>query len=211
MPHLQFPTTYVYWEKLKDHEQLKNKYMPIIDKIEQDHTDKLENPYSCCTLKYISIKSNIEFLDQSDINKIIWKPIDNFIDEINSNYQFKINIKESYINSYWFNTYHENDNQEVHNHYGHPIRRNGFLFYPTFSGVYILNDDNDSSSLIFKTLREQPFMPIEDEFMFDTGKHSAIKEGTVIIFPYQLLHMVRNCIKPGRRTIAFNIFSNLKV
>jgi hypothetical protein len=52
MPHLQFPTTYVYWENVNDHDHLKRKYMPIIDKLEQTNRDKLKNKFDNCTVKY---------------------------------------------------------------------------------------------------------------------------------------------------------------
>tara|TARA_B110000285_G_scaffold203804_1_gene240255 strand:- start:316 stop:957 length:642 start_codon:yes stop_codon:yes gene_type:complete len=212
MPHLQFPTTYVYWENLKDHDELKRKYMPIIDKIEQDNPNEVKNPFDACTVKCMSITSGPKinnFLEPSDMTKIIWNPLDNFIKEINSKYQYKISVKESFVSGYWFNTYDKYDNQDLHCHIEHKRIKNGVIYHAIFSGVYILNDENESSSLLFRSSREQPFTDPTIEYTFDTGKTSDIKEGTVMIFPVQLLHMVRNCIKPGRRTIAFNIFSSL--
>jgi hypothetical protein len=211
MPHLQFPTTYVYWENVNDHDHLKRKYMPIIDKLEQTNRDKLKNKFDNCTVKYMSIKSGNKinsFLEREDINRIIWNPIDNFIKEINSTYNCKINVKDSIINNYWFNTYDVHDHQEFHCHNGIPIVRNCKMYHPTFSGVYILNDENKSSSIVFKT-SITPFEHTIEPYTFDTRDNNDIKEGAVIIFPNCLEHMVKKCIKPGRRTIAFNIFSML--
>ena len=212
MPYRQFPTTYVYWEKLKKHDELKKKYMPIIDKIEQTHPDDLTNPFSALEKsKNISIyHSELNtFLEKDDINTIIWNPIDTFIKDINSQYQCKIDVKDSIIDHYWCNTYDKNDDQELHDHYAHVKYIDDIEYNPTFSGIYIINDDNESSSITFRSPLHQPFHNTKLRFEFDTRKIDDIGEGTVLIFPCHLLHMVRKSIKPGRRTIAFNIFSSL--
>ena len=213
MPHVQFPTTYVYWEKLKKHDELKRKYMPIIDKIEQTpHPIDLTNPFSALDKsKYISYTHPElnTFLENEDINTIIWNPINNFIKDINSHYQSKIDVKESILDNYWFCTYDENDNQELHDHYDHVKYIDGIEYHTTFSGIYILNDDNESSSIVFRSPLHQPFYKLKAHHHLDTGTIDDIGEGTVLIFPSQLSHMVRQCKKPGRRTIAFNIFSSL--
>jgi hypothetical protein len=211
MPHHQFPSTYVYWESLKDHDELKAKYMPIIDKIERDRPGDLDTVSGVCTLKFRSYDRDYvinNFLEPRDINRIIWNPLDNFIEEINSKYQRKIEVKDSIVDGYWFNTYDKYDNQEMHNHNANIRIKNGEEYHPIFSGIYILNDENESSSIIFRTY-EVPFRPLLEPYTFCTSEMSDIKEGTVIIFPTPLLHMVSNCIKPGRRTIAFNIFSSV--
>jgi hypothetical protein len=211
MPHVQFPTTYVYWEKLKKHDELKRKYMPIIDKIEQTHPNDLTNPFYACNIKSVSIihRGLNTFLENEDINTIIWNPINNFIKDINSHYQSKIDVKESILDNYWFCTYDENDNQELHDHYDHVKYIDGIEYHTTFSGIYILNDDNESSSIVFRSPLHQPFYKLKAHHHLDTGTIDDIGEGTVLIFPSQLSHMVRQCKKPGRRTIAFNIFSSL--
>ena len=211
MPHVQFPTTYVYWEKLKKHDELKRKYMPIIDKIEQTHPNDLTNPFYACNIKSVSIIHTglNTFLENEDINTIIWNPINNFIKDINSHYQYKIDVKKSFIDHYWCNTYDENDDQELHDHYDHVKYIDGIEYHTTFSGIYILNDDNESSSIVFRSPLHQPFYKLKAHHHLDTGTIDDIGEGTVLIFPSQLSHMVRQCKKPGRRTIAFNIFSSL--
>ena len=213
MPHVQFPTTYVYWEKLKKHDELKRKYMPIIDKIEQTpHPIDLTNPFSALDKsKYISYTHPElnTFLENEDINTIIWNPINNFIKDINSHYQYKIDVKKSFIDHYWCNTYDENDDQELHDHYDHVKYIDDMEYNPTFSGIYIINDDNESSSIVFRSPQGEPFHHTKLRYEFNTRKIDDIGEGTVLIFPCHLLHMVRKSIKPGRRTIAFNIFSSL--
>jgi hypothetical protein len=212
MPHYQFPTNYVYWETLKEHDYLKNKYTQIIDRLENNPYNKLNTPFNNCDVKYTSFGKNQKFLCNDDIDTIIWKPIDNFINEINSNYKCKISLKGiSVLHNYWFNTYELNDFQEFHDHHGSREVINNEYCYPIFSGIYILNDDTESSSIVFKTPNTipVPFSDLTNPHSFYTSKESDIKEGSVVIFPSQLEHMVTKCVKPGRRTIAFNIYSQL--
>lgn len=208
MPHFQFPCHYVYWEDLKDHSNLKRKYMPLMDEIELKNNCK--NNFLRCSIKSISFDEKCNtFIDSEDLEKIVWTPIDNFISEINSKYNFKIDVTDSFIEAYWFNTYTANDYQEYHCHNAHPKGS----YYPMFSGIYIINDDNEKSSVSFKIPEAflTPFTELGMGFYFDTENISDIKEGSVMIFSSQLEHMVRKCIKPGRRTIAFNVFSKLQV
>lgn len=211
MPHHQFPSNYIYWENIEKHNHIKSKYMPILDKIESTNT--LENPYSLCTIKNISIsnRSVNTFLDNEDINEIVWKPMDNFINEINSKYTHKISVNKSILYQYWFNTYDKHDFQEYHNHIDNIGKYSNAGLYPTLSGIYILNDDNEKSSIVFKTAYNEfkPFIKPFESVTLDTSRIEDIHEGTVLLFPSSMEHMVKKCVIPGRRTIAFNIWSEL--
>ena len=86
MPHFQFPCHYVYWNDVEDHANLKDK---VVSKIKQhENSTKDKNPFSACVMN-TSINCKINFLDNDDINKIVWKSIDKMIEEINSTYDFK--------------------------------------------------------------------------------------------------------------------------
>ena len=209
MPHYQFPTSYIYWENIKEHDYLKAKYMPIIDEIEKRKDTPLKNPCNLWDISSRSFSCQNTFLHSNDINKIVWNPIDNCIKEINSKYQQKIQVTNSFIQNYWFNTYNVGDFQEFHDHHGGRCMRNGRYYYPIFSGIYILHDNNETSSIVFKTPNTlpQPFTDLSGPHIVHTKNIDSIKEGSVVIFPSQLEHMVQKCIKPGRRTIAFNVFS----
>jgi len=210
MSYYEFPSTFIYWESLKDHDELKAKYMPIIDKIERDHPEDLKNPYKdYCDVEFMSMdpEHKHKFLESDDITKIIWNPIDNFLKKMKS----VTHIKESQLKNYWFNTYKYGDYQELHNHHDTPYVLNGKTYHPTFSGIYILNDENETSSIVFRNNAVSTLYDIYDAIVFNTANYNDIKEGTVIIFPHHLYHMVKKCTKPGRRTIAFNIFSDLQV
>jgi hypothetical protein len=210
MPHFQFPCHYLYWNHVEDHIKTKDK---IISKIkEYENSTKDKNPYSACNVN-TSINFKIDFLDNDDINRIIWKSIDKMIEEINSKYDFKIHTKNSVLTSHWYNIYDKDDFQEQHYHMTDLFIINGTKYYPTFSGIYILHDNNVNSSVIFKQNEDlPPFRPFFDTSYstFDTSKIKDIKEGSVILFDSKLQHLVKPCQVPGRVTIAFNVHSSFE-
>lgn len=210
MPHFQFPCHYVYWNYVEDHIKTKDKIMSKIKEHENSTKDK--NPFSACNVN-TSITYKIDFLDNDDINKIVWKSIDGMIEEINSKYDFKIHTKNSVLTSSWYNIYDKNEFQEQHCHAGEILFINGKKYYPMFSGIYILHDDNLQSSVVFKSNDHfPPFRPYFDVSYttIDTSKIKDIKEGSVILFNSQLEHLVKPCKVPGRVTIAFNIHSSFE-
>ena len=104
-------------------------------------------------------------------------------------------------------TYYEKDNfQESHNHVGPCVEKDGRLLHASFSIIYILHDENDKSSVMFKKAGPMPFKGLDENVIIDTS-YSSIGEGSVIIFPSNLDHYVKPCLKTGRVTIAFNIYS----
>tara|TARA_R110002153_G_scaffold218301_1_gene370712 strand:- start:570 stop:1124 length:555 start_codon:yes stop_codon:yes gene_type:complete len=177
---------------------------------EYENSTKDKNPYSACNVN-TSINFKIDFLDNDDINRIIWKSIDKMIEEINSNYDFKIHTKNSMLTSSWYNIYGKNEFQEQHDHMTDIFIINGTKYYPMFSGIYILHDNNVNSSVIFKQNEDlPPFRPFFDTSYttFDTSNIKDIKEGSVILFNSHLEHLVKPCQVPGRVTIAFNVHSS---
>jgi len=208
MPHFQFPCHYLYWNDVEDHNGIKDK---ILSKIkEHEKITKNCNPFSTCKMN-TSIKYDIKILEACDIDKIVWKSIDNMICEINSKYDFKIEPKNSVLLSHWYNIYDKDDFQEQHSHMTDIFIINGTKYYPMFSGIYILHDNNVNSSVIFKQNEDlPPFRPFFDTSYttIDTSKIKDIKEGSVILFDSKLQHLVKPCQIPGRITIAFNVISS---
>jgi hypothetical protein len=207
MPHLQFPCHYLYWDDVEDHNGIKDK---ILSKIKQyENTTKDKNPFDACTMN-TSIKCRINFLDNDDIDKIVWKSIDKMIVEINSKYGYKIETKNSILTDFWYNIYDKSDFQEQHSHAGDMSIIKNKKYFPVFSGIYILHDNNVNSSVIFKQNEDlPPFRPFFDTSYttIDTSKIKDIKEGSVILFNSNLDHLVKPCEIPGRVTIAFNVHS----
>lgn len=207
MPHHQFPCHYVYWDAIENHDKLKSKILPKI--YDHKNTNLNNNPFNACKVN-TSIDHDFIFLDNEDINEIVWKSICKMLQEINSKNNFKIVPKNSFINGYWYNIYEKGNFQEHHNHSEDYIVKNGKKYYPCFSVIYILHDKNKINSTVFKHENAfTPFTPMFDNTceVLDTGDIKEIKEGSVIIFSSHLDHLVKPIDTSGRVTIAFNIFS----
>lgn len=214
MPIKQCPCAYVYWQKIENHDKIKQKYMPIISEISKNE-GVIKHSFSFCKMKSsIHDKKVNNFLENEDIKEIVWDSIDNMINEVNSQYDYKISPINSILDGYWFNIYETGDFQEQHTHIYTDKINNGETYSSSFSLVYILNDENIENSIVFingnnGTIR-LPYKSSASEYNLNTGEYDDIKEGTVIIFPSTLPHLVKPCIKSGRITLAFNIFSTFK-
>lgn len=209
MPHYQFPLNYIYWEKIKEHEELKRELLPIINKLQKNAS---ENPFSLCKMT-TSFADKNTFLNNDNIDKIVWKPIDNMIKEIetlNPNCS-KIEPIHSFVHLYWYNYYNKGDFQEMHNHMCCSREVNGMIYYPSFCLIYILNDEGseNKTSFLDYTTGNAPFNTPFSK-IYNTGNNKDINEGSVIIFSPNLMHGVAPIEKSGRITIAFNVYSTFK-
>ena len=196
-----FPREYVYWTKVENHEKIKEKYMKKI----QNNENRTYWPF-CNVKTTFDMKNN--FLDNEDINEIIWDKIDDMIYQVNKSSDMKIKPTNSLLKEYWLNFYENNNFQELHNHLVNPKVIDGVTYYPSFSGIYILHDENDVNNTVFNANYgvHLPFLPLFEQFSVDTSKYDDVKEGVVIIFPSTLQHLVKPCSKE-RITIAFNVYS----
>jgi len=143
------------------------------------------------------------------LNNIVWKPLDLMFSKHNENReQVKIDFYEkSMVSEGWFNIYNKGDTCKPHDHYKRfPYSHNGELFFSSFAVVYILEDKNDASSLEFSRFDPTSYMN-EEHIIFNTANEKTIQEGTVMIFPANLIHAVNAVKLDGRITIAYNIDS----
>ena len=214
MTFFHFPSNFVYWENVSEHEKLKEMYLPKIRQMEKYTKDALY--YNGCTSvvnsSYSATNDNKEYnyylLDQLLLSNVVWKPLDNMIEKVNnSKDMFNICAENSVIRGCWYNTYDMDNFQELHNHDTYPFEHNGKMYHPSFSVVYIINNDSNKNDTIFKIRGDMPFTPKGVECKFDTSDESSIKEGTVMIFSSLLDHVVKPVKIPGRTTIIYNIFS----
>ena len=202
MPHIKFPSHYLYWTQVKDHENIKSNLVPIIHNLITENN--YDNPFKKDCTMTTNFSEKTDFLDNEMKEKIIWKCLVEMISETNC-FPEK-NPTEIVISEYWFNVYEKGDFQEMHNHRCLPMLKNGKRYDQTFSMVYILNSEEEDNSIIFKlTGTTIPYVPMLQECEFDTGSVKEIKEGTLLIFSNQLEHCVRPIKKSGRITIAFNV------
>ena len=214
-----FPTNFIYWESVENHQKIKSILVDKISKIENfyKHLDPKKLGLTNAHTNYTGIENNnfIEVIDDNSIiDELVWKPIDNSLLEFNSLPNFdKIELSDSIIVSCWYTNYDKNGSFNIHAHYdNHNVTlHNGKYYRPTLSLIYILRDENDKNSTEFIIPGSAPLSIIpHQQIMYDTGNNKEIKEGTVIVFPSSLYHQVKDVKIPGRITIAFNIASTFK-
>ena len=211
MPLFTFPTEFVYWDKIENHEEIKKELLPII--LEKNDKTK-NNPFGACELntsfyKDKRLQSENKFLkNRKLLDDIVHKSVIKMCHQENKNVgNYLSNIGDSFVSSCWWNVYNEKEHQEVHDHNGPPCFVNGNFYYPSLSMIYILHDENERSSVVFKKKSPLPLMRPHDTISFSTSDEETVGEGSIIIFPSNLSHLVKPCIKPGRVTIAYNMYS----
>jgi predicted 2-oxoglutarate/Fe(II)-dependent dioxygenase YbiX len=192
MPHFRFPSEYVFWTYIDDHIRLKHELIPVVLDIMKNGC--LENPFKKCTMR-TTITQNYKLLNREQMGKVIFEPMMKMISEM----EILNNMSNMCVTSQWFNIYEKGDFQELHDHLdnGKPQTMiiDGKYCEEIFSVVYIVHDNSNENSLIFKC--------------DDTSTQIDIHEGSVLIFPSSLKHEVRPITIPGRITFAFNIASEI--
>jgi len=210
MSFIHFPTEFIYFEKVCGHSEIKQICMPQITELRKKRKN---NPFIASKLNtsfYYDEKmfAENEFLNNNNLlhKNVVWKPFENMVNKYNALRLHPINIGASLIKTCWWNYYEKDNFQESHNHLGPCVEKDGRLLHASFSIIYILHDENDKSSVMFKKAGPMPFKGLDENVIIDTS-YLSIGEGSVIIFPSNLNHYVKPCLKPGRVTIAFNIYS----
>ena len=203
MSFYHFPSEFVYWDKVENHDEIKKEILP---KILEANKNKKNNPFDSC-----KFNTSFEYNGKPDLNVMNKKMFDVILFYLEKMFKtMNFNVEKLMINKGWWNVYDEGEFQEEHNHLGDPNYSNGDLFYPALSVIYILHDENEKSSIVFRKPGPFPLMKPHDERVFKTEDVKEIKEGTILIFPYNLRHLVKPCIKRGRVTLAYNIRSVYK-
>lgn len=185
--HYRFYHPFVYWEKIKNHEQLKRELLPkIYEDIQKNEKEYLEKLVWDCEV--ITSFPNTDYSDSflrldRVVNSIVWDPFDRMLDEVKP----EINIDSADLDLIWYNFYQVGHNQEIHDH------RND----STFSGIYLLSIDEPNSTVFYNASDKS-----EVNEYFNTDK---LEEGSVILFPAHLPHYVKPCKTNGRITLSFNI------
>jgi hypothetical protein len=208
-----FPSNFVYWEKVEDHEDIKKMFLDQIKSIGNNTKDNKQGIVNGSTSYGIEDYSLLNLLKNYEgiANKVVWKPINEAIRQLNSNRSGNpITIKNSLIFDTWFSEYKEGGFFEyhIHNNSYRPIYKNGKLYTPSFSLIYILRDEDQPNTTSFRNPFSM-YVSTEDNFEseFDTRYESEIKEGTVLVFPATLYHNVREIQTPNRITVAINVYS----
>ena len=187
-----FPSQFVYYSKIENHSEIKQKYLPIIQEDLKTNKFLYESltTWSCNVVSsfFGNKKKNLKMFEDDFYDEIIWKSLKELEEELYqkvSLYQFPKKIKLTEI---WYNAYEKGHFQEYHKH----GRSN-------FSGIYLI-DLHEENKTVFKQ-ELVPSITLDKYCLYDT-KH--LQEGTVIIFPANLSHCVRPC-ENSRVSISFNL------
>lgn len=210
-----FPTNFVYWENIKNHEKIKP---IIIDKVleldngkfKNHNQDKVGGIRNATTSYQDGLADFHKYIDDDIIKQLVWDPLENLLSEINSNTTIpNINLKNSCLVGSWYTKYDKNGSFNFHYHYGNDIFHDGEFYQRTFSMIYILNDKNENNNTRFTIPHGAPLSILpKQQVHLETQSNKEIKEGTILIFPSSLYHDVLPVKIPGRITIAFNIASS---
>ena len=209
MSIISAPSEFLYFDKIKEHDEIKEKIMDKIKELLNTDEIKENKPFKDCIFKtsYSKDKVNSFLLDKFIIKKLVWDNLDNMICKYNKLNFFKLNVSSSIITSCWFNAYEKTNFQEIHAHKIKPIYKCNNIYIPSFSLVYILHDENIANSTVFK-YHSTDFIWnfINRDNSIDTSKIKNIKEGSILIFPYTFQHFVIPVME-SRISIAYNLAS----
>lgn len=194
-----FPSNFVYWEKVDEHQEIKEEYLPKIKNSSIDLPRK--DSWLCNVINSAHHKElNNKIFDEYFIDKVIWKYFDKMLE--NRPYDFEV-PKRSAIAGVWYNIYSEGQYQEAHDHYG------SFMYtseetttVDLFSGIYLLELNEPNKTVFFQPAPT----PVNKSLSGISYPTDHIEEGTVLFFPSGLLHYVLPVTKT-RTTVSFNIIS----
>jgi hypothetical protein len=207
-----FPTNFVYWEPIGNHDKIKPILIDKIlknDKKYENNKASLENAHTSYSQNEFGNKN---FTPPEFYTDLVWNPVKNLIRKLSSLEMInESDISELMLDKDWYTKYDDNGSMGLHAHIKEqPTYYNNKLYSSFVSLIYILHDENERNSTCFKVIPGFPPLSMgpQKEIMYDTSCNSEIKEGVVIAFPSSLLHEVVPVKIPGRITIAFNVMCN---
>ena len=176
---------FIFYCGVPNHTDIKSKYYSRLKHILSHSNDTTVKNWNCKVKTTFNIEVDC-LRDKYFQDSIVWKPLDQMLEEVD----LYLYPKRSFVKDIWANLYECGEFQEVHDHVG--TAKN------SFSGIYIIDQKGDNkTSFIYNNYG-----------ILDNQVHTKdmddIKEGTVIIFPSNLLHYV-NPVEDERCTISFNI------
>lgn len=207
-----FPSNFVYWRKIPNHENIKKRILNFID----DNPQILESYEAVFNGKSSYNNTAIyDFFSKNDdiTNSVIMDTLKEVVDELNSNdTSLKTNIDSWLINNIWCSKYDENSVVSCHNHEGggeNTTYVNDKPFKLAFSIIYIVNDTNVSNQTEFiQTTSHGVSAYNNSETRFKTSEIKDIGEGSVLVFPTNLYHLVNPVLESDRVIVSANISSH---
>ena len=193
-----FPPMFVWMHGVKDHQQIKEKYLPLIeDDVKKNGHEYRKNSFWNCdvTSSYFS-KESMTFLEEDFWNNIVKIPVNEMFEKFFTKMGFAI-PPATKLSNCWYNHYEKGQFQEPHSHRVINSNQKPSML----SGIYFI--DNPSNNLSFVNNYTPLYSGSRDDFNHHRPK---IREGDVVLFPSELLHYVTPC-DTSRTTVSFNIYA----
>jgi ectoine hydroxylase-related dioxygenase (phytanoyl-CoA dioxygenase family) len=198
-----FPRDFVFWTKVKNHENIKKELVNLIDQHKGHEYETLKNGVTSYDREITDDEEdNLILQNHEFLKEIVWNPINEMIDTVTP----KMNFDSAYIAKAWYSKYESGGYVKYHGHEGCPKIVDGEVFYATLSLIYVLHDENEKNQTVFTSHVNS--VSKDRIFHFETKTEPEITEGSVILFPSSLLHKVDTINKPGRIIISMNIDSS---
>ena len=178
-----FPSNFIFYTKVRNHEQLKKKLLPQIYANESSITYK--GQYQDSITNYFEENNILLDMEKEIYHNVVWDPFNEMLEDPNLNIVHR--PQESKLQSIWYNVYR--DDKCWHKTHTHPSS--------TFSGIYLLHLEGENGT-VFYQFGHQLF-----EMNYNTKNNV---EGEVIIFPSSLPHSVVS-FGTHKVSISFNIMS----
>ena len=192
-----FPTNFVSYKEVENHQEIKDELLPLI--LHSTEKNRTKNEYmwdsdsSSGMITTYNVGADKEISDivlNKYIKNIVWDPFKEVVD-----FAGVMSFNDAGVTNLWWNYYNPGNYGELHCH------SNGSPGTPNFSGVYFL-DLQEENTLEFYSPFLSSSHPIKSTTHYMNTKD--LGEGTVCIFPSTLLHQVKPVMK-RRITLSFNI------
>ena len=207
-----FPSNFVYWRKIPNHEIFKDRIINII-KSDSEHfkDDNLINNEKT-TLGNLKIEH--ELLNYKEfIDSVVYDTLKEMLNHINSRKSIlQTNILSSTIIRCWCSEYYKDSLISFRNHTNNG-RRVYFIdnkkYRSSFTVLYIVNDPNKQNSITFvQTSKEGVSSHYHQQLFFHTREREDISEGTVLIFPSSLSYQSDIIKESGKIIFSCDILSH---
>lgn len=186
-----FLSPFLFSTSVPNHESIKAEFLPVIKsllKLNKDEYLKNKKNSGWNSNVYTSFDHELSFLrDRNFVKSIVWDPLDKFINETRQKKVIGQCPSSFTCDMIWFNYYESGGFQEVHDHLNNSC---------LYSGIYLLHLDEPNTTA-FQSRHSNAFLT-------ETKTTEKYPEGTVFIFPSELLHYV-NPVSKTKYTISFNI------
>jgi len=186
-----FPSKFVFYKQLGNHEEIKNQVYPVIQKDSLNRRLVDHKEWECKVITSFFEKNSLNLFSQFPLFiQSFWGVWGEMMNNI---YIRKAPDGTSYstypaspvkITEAWYNIYKKGYNQDPHVH-----------SFSDFSVIYILNAVEPNKTIFF-----------DHNFLASSMyKTEHMKEGTLMIFPSNLSHYVAPVEEDNRITLAMNI------